>query len=67
MESKLSLKKRKLRPPKIVSENRPNTDTYDVKISQTGRISKIFQRALANAAKHGIRLYPGRENPGQGN
>ena len=72
MTSKLKLKRKKFNQPyKAVSTEAKNNGNQSQELSsnqiQTLKSQRIFQRAISNAAQHGIKLKPGIENNGNGN
>ena len=71
MTSRLRLTKKKGRPPNEQIENRgksgQNVDGKNYEKMGTEGNKKIFQRAISNAQKHGLKLEPGRKNQGYGN
>lgn len=63
MASKLKLRKKKYHPPYEGSSSQAHNDEH--KSMQTE--NRIFQRAIASAQKHNIKLEPGRQNHADGN
>ena len=72
MASKLKLKRKKFHEPYKDLPKEGNMDGIQHIKTETNKIkllknNRIFERAIANAAKHKIRLRPGTENNGGGN
>ena len=72
MASKLKLKRKKFHEPYKDLPKKGNMDGIQHIKTETNKIkllknNRIFERAIANAAKHKIRLRPGTENNGGGN
>ena len=72
MSSKLKLRRKKYHEPYIDLPNEGNMDVNNQVKTSTNEIElvknkRIFERSIANAAKHRIKLGPGAENNGGGN